>query len=65
MQDLTEGMHTLAGQLDKLKKVPKSGKLCATIDEFPGIMEEVVNFIKEWLKSWSGAYSAVCNRVMT
>jgi len=65
MQDLAEGMRTLAGQLDKLKEVPKSDKLRATIDEFPGMMEEVVNFIEEWLESWSGAYSAVCNGVMT
>ena len=65
MQDLVEGMRTLAGQLDKLKEVPKSDKLCATIDEFPGMMEEVVDFIEKWLESWSGVYSAVCDGVMT
>jgi len=65
MQDLVEGMRSLAGQLDKLKEVPKSDKLRATIDEFPGMMEEVVNFIEKWLESWSGVYSAACNGVMT
>ena len=46
----------LAGQLDRLKEVPKSDELRATIGKFPGMMEEVVNFIEQWLKSWSGAY---------
>jgi len=56
MQDLTEGMRTLAGQLARLEEVPKSDKLRATINELPRMMEEVVNFIEKWLESWSGAY---------
>jgi len=57
MQDLAEGMSTLAGQLDRLKDIPKSHKLRRTISEFPEILE-VVNFIEQWLASWSGGYSA-------
>jgi len=58
MQDLTEGMRTLAGQLARLEEVPKSDDLRATIDELPRMMEEVMNFIEKWLESWSGAYLA-------
>jgi len=58
MQDLAKGMRTLAGQLDRLEEVPKSDKLRVTIGEFPGMMEEVVDFIEKWLESWSGAYLA-------
>jgi len=58
MQDLTEGMSILAGQLDRFKEAPESGKLHITINEFPGMMEEVVDFIEQWLKSWSGMCSA-------
>jgi len=54
MQDLAKGMRTLAGQLDRLEEVPKSDKLRVTIGEFPGMMEEVVDFIEKWLESWSG-----------
>ena len=38
-------MGILAGQLNRIKQVPKSNKLDATIIEFPGMMEEVVDFI--------------------
>jgi len=58
MQDLAEGMRTLAGQLARLEEVPKSDDLRATINELPRMMEEVVNFIEKWLESWSGAYLA-------
>ena len=58
MQELAKGMHILAGQLDRLKEVPKSDELCITITRFPGMMEEVVDFIEKWLESWSGAYLA-------
>jgi len=51
-------MSTLAGQLDRLKDIPKSHELRRTISEFPEMMEEVVNFIEQWLASWSGGYSA-------
>jgi len=59
MKDLAEGMRTLAGQLDRLKEAPKSDRLRATIGEFPGMMEGVVDFIEKWLESWSGVYLAV------
>ena len=65
MQDLAEGMRTLAGQLDRLKEAPKSDGLHATIGEFPGMMEEVVDFIEKWLESWSGAYLAAWDELMT
>jgi len=58
MQDLAKSMSTLAGQLERLKDIPKSDELRCTISEFPGMMEEVVDFIAQWLKSWSGRYSA-------
>jgi len=58
MQDLAEGMRILAGRLDRLKEVPTPDELRVTIGEFPRMMEEVVNFIEQWLKSWSGAYLA-------
>jgi len=59
MEDLAKGMGILAGQLGRLKEVPKSKELCSTINEFSGIMKEVVEFIDKWLESWSGAYSVV------
>ena len=59
MQDLAKSMSTLAGQLDRLKDILESDKLHCIISEFPGMMEEVVNFIEKWLESWSGAYLAV------
>ena len=65
MQDLAEGMSILAGQLDRLKEVPKSDQLQLTISEFPGMMEEVVEFIEKWLESWSGVYSAAWDEVTT
>ena len=37
-------MGILAGQLNRLKQVPKSGELGATIIKFPRMMEEVVDF---------------------
>jgi len=58
MKDLTERMGTLAAQLDSLKEAPKSDGLHATIGEFPGMMEGVVDFIEKWLESWSGTYLA-------
>jgi len=46
----------LASQLDRLKKVPTSEELLHTINEFPGMMEEVVDFIQEWLENWTRTY---------
>jgi len=45
MKTLANSMGILAGQLNRLKQVPKSGELGATIIKFPGMMEEVVDFI--------------------
>jgi len=57
MQDLAESMSKVAGQLDRLKEVPKSDDLRSIIGEFSEMMVEVVDFIEQWLESWSGAYS--------
>ena len=38
-------MGILTGQLNRLKQVSKSNELDVTINEFPGMMEEVVDFI--------------------
>jgi len=58
IQDLVESMCILAGQLDRLREVRESEELHNTINEFSGMMKEVVDFINKWLESWSGAYSA-------
>jgi len=57
MKKMAESIRILASQMDRLNKVPKSNELCVTIREFPRMMEEVVDFIEKWLRSWSGAYS--------
>jgi len=59
MQDLAGGMSILASQLNRLKAILKSHELRRTISEFPEMMEEVVNFIEQWLASWSGGSSAM------
>ena len=58
-------MGLLASQLDELKDIPNSNKLCTTISEFPRMMREVVNFIEKWLESWSGVYSVVWDILTT
>jgi len=65
MQDLAKSMSTLAVQLERLKDIPKSDELRRTINEFPGMMEEVVGFIEQWLGSWSGGYPTGRDRFMT
>jgi len=45
MKKLATSMGILTGQLNRLKQVPKSNELGATIIKFPGIVEEVVDFI--------------------
>ena len=52
MKSLANSIQVLADQLDRLKEVRISDRLCRTMREFPEIMEEVVNFIWRWLKSW-------------
>jgi len=58
MQDLAKSMSTLVGQLNRLKGILESDELSRTISEFSGMMEEVVDFIAQWLESWPGGYSA-------
>ena len=45
MKNLANSMGILAGQLNRLKQVPKSNELGVTINGFLGMMEEVVDFI--------------------
>ena len=52
-------MQVLAGQLDRLKKVPSSDELWQTINEFPGMMEEVMDFIQGWLEHWTRTYQII------
>jgi len=56
MKSLAESIKILAGQLDRLKKVPSSDELRQTINEFPGMMGEVMDFIQERLKNWTRTY---------
>jgi len=65
MENLAESIRNLPSQLDRLKDVPKSRELCGTINEFPGIMKEVVEFIDKWLESWSGACSVMWDGLTT
>jgi len=51
MKSLAQSMSTLAGQLNRLKQVPKSNELGTTISKFSRMMEEVVDFIQKWLKN--------------
>jgi len=48
---LSSYMMYLADQLNKLKDVPNLKEMYCTISKFHEIMEEVVNFICNWLKS--------------
>jgi len=56
MQSLSESMSHLADQLKKLEDVLNSEELRHTISGFPEMMEEVVDFIRNWLESWLGVY---------
>jgi len=56
MKSLAESIQILAGQLDRLKKVPSSVELRHTINKFLGIMREVIDFIQEWLEHWTHTY---------
>jgi len=56
MKSLTESIKILAGQLDKLEKVPSSDELRQTLNEFPGMVGEVMDFIQEWLEKWTHTY---------
>ena len=65
MKNLAESIIVLAGQLDRLKEVRKSEELDSTINDFPGTMKEVVDFIENWLENWLGAYSVVWDGLTT
>jgi len=65
MQSLAGSMTHLADQIDKLKDVPNSKEMYCTISEFPGMMEEVVDFIHNWLESWLGAYASAGDVILT
>ena len=56
MKSLANSIRVLSGQLSGLKEVPISDEMRHTIREFPVIMEEVVDFIRRWLKSWMCMY---------
>jgi len=56
MKSLAESIQILAGQLERLKKVPSSVELRQTINEFPGMMREAMDFIQEWLENWTRMY---------
>jgi len=56
MKSLAESIQILAGQLERLKKVPSSGELRQTINEFPRMMREAMDFIQEWLENWTRMY---------
>jgi len=46
MKSLAESITLLASQLDRVKKVPNSKELCHIINEFPGMMEKVMDSFK-------------------
>jgi len=56
MKSLTESIKILAGQLDRLKKVPISDELRQKLNGFPGMVGEVMDFIQEWLENWTRKY---------
>jgi len=56
MKSLAESIGTLAGQLDRLLRVPNSGELRQTINDFSSTMREVMDFIQEWLERWTRMY---------
>jgi len=56
MKSLTGSIQTLAGQLDRLLRVPNSDELRQTINEFFSMMREVMDFIQEWLERWTRTY---------
>jgi len=59
MKNMADSIRILARQLDRLKDIPCSEELLVTMRELGKMMKEVVDFIQNWLKTWSGAYSVV------
>jgi len=56
MKSLAQSIRTLAKQFDRLQKIADSDVLCQAIDEFSGIMKEVMGFVQEWLEKWTRTY---------
>jgi len=56
MKSLMESIKILAGQLDRLKKAPSSDELRQTLNEFPRMVGEVMDFIQKWLENWTRTY---------
>ena len=52
-------MTLLTGQLNRIKKVPNLEELYHTINQFPRIMEAVMDFIQEWLENWTRTYEFI------
>jgi len=67
MKNLVNSIEVLAGQLNRLDEVPTSDQLRNTMSGFPEILEEVVNFIWRWLKSWMCMYQSIemCLRLIS
>jgi len=59
MKSLANNIQVLAGQLNRLDEVPTSHQLRSIMSEFPEILEEVVDFIWRWLKSWMCMYKSI------
>jgi len=59
MKSLTGSIQTLAGQLDRLLRVPNSDELRQTINEFFSMMREEMDFIQEWLERWTRTYESM------
>jgi len=59
MKSLANSIQVLAGQLKELDEVPTSDQLRSIIREFPEILQEVVDFIWRWLKSWMCMYQSI------
>ena len=59
MKTLANSIQVLAGQLNRLNEVPASDQLRSTMSEFPEILQEVVDFIWRWLKSWMCMYQSI------
>jgi len=65
VKNMAKSIKIIMGQLAKLKDIQNSDQLHIAINKFHKMIEEVVEFIEEWLKSWQGAYSVVWNGLTT
>jgi len=51
MKSLAESIQLLAGKLHRLQRIKSLDELRQTIDQFSGIMSEVMGFIRDWLEN--------------